>query len=116
MAQDNGTWFHMDDVQFASYLKEQGANEGEALAHRQECQKAAAILERAFQMLEVYGVTRDRMRTISNGIDVLATRYSREVAAVEESLHRAHVINATQRRELERMRAMLEQQTKKKAE
>ena len=37
--------------------------------------------ERALQMLEVSGVPRERAGTIANGIDVLATRYRKEIEA-----------------------------------
>jgi hypothetical protein len=39
--------------------------------------------ERAFQMLEVYGVPRQRAKTVANGIEVLATRFSKDAPAVE---------------------------------
>lgn len=35
-------------------------------------------IERAFQVLETYGVPRARAKTVANGIDVLATRYHRD--------------------------------------
>jgi hypothetical protein len=38
-----------------------------------------AEVERAYQMLEVHGVPRGRARTVANGIDVLFTRFSREI-------------------------------------
>lgn len=36
--------------------------------------------ERAFQMLAIHGVPKERARTLSNGVDVLATRMQREIA------------------------------------
>lgn len=39
-------------------------------------------IENAFTMLELYGVPRERARTLSNGIDVLATRFRKaEIAS-----------------------------------
>lgn len=35
--------------------------------------------ERAFQMLAIHGVPKERARTLSNGVDVLATRMQREI-------------------------------------
>jgi len=45
-----------------------------------EAEKPAedAESERAFSMLSVYGVTKERAKTVSNGIDVLATRYRKD--------------------------------------
>lgn len=36
-------------------------------------------VERAFQVLSTYGVSRERARSVSNGIEVLGTRYTRQV-------------------------------------
>lgn len=41
--------------------------------------KLEAESDRAFSMLSVYGVPKGRAGTISNGIDVLATRYKKEI-------------------------------------
>jgi hypothetical protein len=38
--------------------------------------------ERAFQMLEMYGVSRERAKNVANGIQVLVTRMDREIAAL----------------------------------
>ena len=40
-------------------------------------------IERAYQMLSVYGVTKERAKSVSNGIDVLATRYRKEIHMLE---------------------------------
>jgi len=42
--------------------------------------------ERAFQILESEGVPRERARHVANGIDVLATRYRRQIATLESRL------------------------------
>jgi len=39
--------------------------------------------ERGYQMLEVYGVPRKRAKYLSNGIDVLATRFNRAINSFE---------------------------------
>jgi hypothetical protein len=49
--------------------------------------------ERAFQILDAYGVTRERAKSVGNGIDVLATRLSREV----DALQREHAASAALR-------------------
>lgn len=38
--------------------------------------------ERAFKILEAYGVPRERARTVGNGIQVLVTRMDREMTAM----------------------------------
>lgn len=35
--------------------------------------------KRSFDILRVYGVSKDRAKSISNGIEVLATRYIKEI-------------------------------------
>ncbi len=42
--------------------------------------------EKEFQMLESYGVPRERAKTVSNGIVVLATRYEKEIAALKAEI------------------------------
>jgi len=43
-------------------------------------------IERSFQMLESLGVSRDKAGTVSNGIDVLATRYHKEIAGLRHDI------------------------------
>jgi len=45
--------------------------------------KAEAEVERAFQMLAVYGVPQERARTVGNGIEVLMQRMNKERMAIE---------------------------------
>ena len=45
---------------------------------------------RAFSTLEVYGVPRERARSVSNGIEVLATRYRRERQALVAEIADLH--------------------------
>lgn len=55
------------------------------IAHDNVCamyQRAEAELERAFSMLSMNGVPKDRTKTVSNGIDVLATRYEKALQAL----------------------------------
>jgi hypothetical protein len=40
--------------------------------------------DRAFSMLEANGVPRERDKSVANGIDVLSTRFRREIRALEE--------------------------------
>jgi len=42
--------------------------------------------ERAFSMLSAEGVPRERAKTIANGVDVLATRYRRDIQGAEAQL------------------------------
>lgn len=49
-------------------------------------------LNRAYQVLETLGIPRSRARNIPNGIDVLATRYSREVEAQRQEIARLHAL------------------------
>ena len=48
-------------------------------------------LERAYQMLECFGVPRGRAKTVANGIDVLATRYRKDLFAYEMEVNRLKV-------------------------
>ena len=43
-------------------------------------------MERAYSMLQIEGVSRERARSVANGISVLATRWRREVASLEQAL------------------------------
>jgi len=43
-------------------------------------------MERAYSMLKIEGVSRERARSVANGISVLATRWRREVASLEQAL------------------------------
>lgn len=45
-------------------------------------------LDKAFSMLEVYGVPRQRARYVSNGIDVLGTRFNKEINFREQERNR----------------------------
>ena len=40
------------------------------------------LTERSFQVLEMYGVPRGRARYVANGIEVLVTRWGKEIAAL----------------------------------
>lgn len=40
-------------------------------------------IERAFSILESYGVSRERAGSVSNGIDVLVTRMRKEIMSKE---------------------------------
>ena len=60
-----------------------------------------AQIERAFQMLEINGVPRDRAKYVSNGIDVLATRLNREIADLRARCEKAE-------KDAERLRAIRE--------
>jgi endonuclease III len=51
-------------------------------------EKAEADIDRAFQMLAVYGVSRERARHVANGIDVLMQRMNKEHAALEAEIMR----------------------------
>lgn len=39
--------------------------------------------DRAYQMLRVYGVPEERAKSVSNGIDVLGTRFDRQVTSMQ---------------------------------
>lgn len=39
-------------------------------------------IERAYQMLEIYGVTRERAKSLANGIEVLSARRRKEVREI----------------------------------
>lgn len=39
--------------------------------------------DRAYQMLRVYGVPEERAKSISNGIEVLVTRFDRQVVSMQ---------------------------------
>jgi hypothetical protein len=43
-----------------------------------ELEKPGEEIERAYQVLQMYGVSRERAKTIANGIDVLETRYRKD--------------------------------------
>jgi hypothetical protein len=45
-------------------------------------------LERAFTMLEACGIPRSRARTVHNGIQVLDTRYAKQVRDLREQITR----------------------------
>jgi hypothetical protein len=49
-------------------------------------------VNRAFSMLEANGVPRERAKTVANGIDVLATRLSKEVQTLEEVICRLRAV------------------------
>lgn len=48
----------------------------------------ALKLESAYQMLEVHGIPRTRAKSVANGIDVLATRFRREISSLEDRILR----------------------------
>ena len=48
-------------------------------------------VERAYQMLECFGVPRGRAKTVANGIDVLATRYRKSILASEMEINRLKI-------------------------
>lgn len=50
---------------------------------RAELAAAQAENERGYQMLSAYGVLRERAKDLGNGIDVLATRFGKEIAALK---------------------------------
>lgn len=50
-------------------------------------------VERAFKMLSVHGVPRERARTVANGIDVLSTRYSKEIQTLMSVIRDLRVEN-----------------------
>lgn len=43
-------------------------------------------VERAYQVLEIHGVPRDRAKSVGNGIDVLTTRLGRQVSDLEREV------------------------------
>ena len=55
-------------------------------------QSFAAERERAFQMLELYGVPRERAKSVSNGIDVLMARMRKERDALQRQIEEARNI------------------------
>lgn len=118
MEDQNGTWFNLDDVQYASYLKDQAddTTEDHPPWRREEYRKSAAVIERAIQTLEAHGMPRDRMRTLSNGIDTLTARKDRELRAAETRLHTERTKLAAVGREVERLRALVELQAKQRGE
>ena len=44
-------------------------------------------IDRAYQMLEIYGVPRDRAKSICNGIDVLGTRFEKEINILNHEIY-----------------------------
>lgn len=54
-------------------------------------------VERAYQVLEIHGVPRERAKSVGNGIDVLTTRLGRQVSDLEREV-------AELRRDAERYR------------
>lgn len=61
-----------------------------ALAEKND--ELEAQLNRAFSMLEMNGVPKSRARYVCNGIDVLATRFRKEVSTLEAQLARFEVV------------------------
>src|ERR1700722_731561 len=66
-----------------NHLRDQALS---ALTLKDERDKLAAENERAFQMLECLGVPQERAKTVSNGIDVYATRMNRAAQDAEQKL------------------------------
>jgi len=62
---------------------------GSCEARDEEIRDLRSNVERAFQMLEINGVPRSRIKYVSTGIDVLATRLSRENADLRSRLEKA---------------------------
>ena len=56
---------------------------------KHELAEAKQDTERAFQMLAVYGVPRERAKYVATGIDVLATRMSKENSYLKHDIERA---------------------------
>ena len=73
--------------EIAETLADQGMNG--AVQTLKEAAKVLDDYERAFQMLDSYSIPRDRARTVSNGIMVLATRMQREVNDLQGAIRRA---------------------------
>jgi hypothetical protein len=51
-----------------------------------ELERLQEEVERAYLFLTVYGVSRERAKTIANGIDVLETRYRKDINAANAEL------------------------------
>lgn len=71
--------------------------------HRTTNEALTLQVERAFQMLEMNGVSRERAKYVSNGIDVLATRMRRDI---QDSKALSEALAAR----VEQMRVALERQ------
>ncbi len=52
-----------------------------------ELQQKEAAINRAFSILQSYGVPKGRAVTVDNGIEVLATRYRKEIAGNEYAIY-----------------------------
>ena len=51
-------------------------------------------VDRAYSMLGMNGIPKERAKSISNGIEVLSTRYRREIIALESQLKEAQICKA----------------------
>lgn len=50
-------------------------------------------VKQAFRVLAAHGVPKERARTVANGIDVLLTRYSKEMQSLMSEIHALRVEN-----------------------
>ena len=48
--------------------------------------KLEAELHKAYSILEIYGVPKERARSVNNGIEVLSTRFRKEIAMLEAQI------------------------------
>ena len=81
---------------------------GSCEARDEEIRDLRSQVERAFQMLDINGVTHDRAKYVSNGIDVLATRQARENADLRARCEKAEKDAAYRLDTLKEVRETLE--------
>lgn len=66
----------------------------EIKGHMRVVDELKAELEKAYQMLELNGVPRERAKSVANGIDVLASRFDKQNHFYEQALARENAAQA----------------------
>ncbi len=88
MKADEVKWYKSDEVISivdGRFVRPDIVIYSDFLAYAKEAEEVGHAMDRAYSMLEANGVSRERAKSVANGIDVLSTRYRRELNTVNHA-------------------------------